>query len=90
MKGVKKLEKVGWMMKYHLIALRGDWSLNLSKMQKEKINLVIIFKFFFNFETLVVHVNPSLIVRVKKMKKTKKLKKKTIKEKKKKKEKIKG
>ncbi len=33
---VKKLQKIGWMVKYHLIALRGELELEFVKNAKEK------------------------------------------------------
>jgi hypothetical protein len=36
MMGVKKLEKIGWMVKYHLIALRGELELEFVKNAKKK------------------------------------------------------
>jgi hypothetical protein len=46
MKGVKKLEKIGWMVKYHHIALRGELELEFVKNAKKKVNLVIILQKF--------------------------------------------
>jgi hypothetical protein len=43
MKGVKKLEKIGSMVKYHLIALKEKLELEFVKnAKKKKVNLFII------------------------------------------------
>jgi hypothetical protein len=58
MKKVKKV-KNNWVNGevLHFIALKGEMELEFAQKNKKNVNFVFILEFFFNFETLNVHIN---------------------------------